>query len=156
MEDAAWVDSPSSRRYSDRSRRNPPPDSWFNSFWITSPWFILWGKRGEIFKCKCLEWLCDWYWVQSFLSLCSALLETTISANLFEVYEGPHTSDKWNFLIAINFDAMSLSLFSSNALLIRYNYLFCLWVMIGVFESRYYSSLIWDFYLIKLTTQLNI
>ena len=42
--------------------------------------------------------------------------KTTISATLIEVYEGSYTSDKRSFLIAIKFNAMSLSLFSSNVL----------------------------------------
>ena len=50
------------------------------------------------------------------LSGFSVVITRKQSATFIEVYEGLYTSDKQSLLIAINFKAVSLSLFSSNAM----------------------------------------
>ena len=57
----------------------------------------------------------NWHWRHSILFY-TVTITRKQRAILIEVYEGSHTSDKRSLLIAVNFKAMSLSLFSSNEL----------------------------------------
>ena len=86
--------------------------------------------------------------------------KTTISGTLIEVCEGPHTTDKRSFLIAIKFNAVLLSVFSSNESMssdCSHFYYFLWWLLSEMIKDDHpMSPPPLNFFKIQIDSLLNI